>query len=134
MAASPQHHNNDVPLAVWPVAQTSSQQQRTGRYVAASTAHPGKMVPALARRVVETYSTAGQLVLDPMCGIGTTLVEGAELGRRCLGVELEDAGRTSPVPTSITPWRQNVGGWPMSGWATPGGCPSSLPTSPAPST
>lgn len=90
MAASPQHHNNDVPLAVWPVAQTSSQQQRTGRYVAASTAHPGKMVPALARRIVETYSTAGQLVLDPMCGIGTTLVEGAELGRRCLGVELEE--------------------------------------------
>jgi tRNA G10 N-methylase Trm11 len=48
------------------------------------------MVPALARRIVEAYSAPGQLLVDPMCGIGTTLVEGAELGRRCLGVEVEE--------------------------------------------
>ncbi|MGH9284663.1 MAG: TRM11 family SAM-dependent methyltransferase [Acidimicrobiales bacterium] len=83
-----------VPLAVWPAAQTSSPHQRTGRYLSASFAHPGKMLPALARRIIETYSTPGQLVVDPMCGIGTTLVEGAELGRRCLGVDIEERWAT----------------------------------------
>jgi modification methylase len=47
------------------------------------------MLPALARRAIETYSEPGALVVDPMCGIGTTLVEAIELGRRAIGVELE---------------------------------------------
>jgi DNA modification methylase len=78
-----------VPLAVWPVAQVSAQYQRAGRYLPECTAHPGKMLPALAARIITEYSTPGQLVLDPMCGIGTTLVEAAVLGRRAIGVELE---------------------------------------------
>jgi modification methylase len=79
----------ELPLAVWPCAQTSLPRQRAGRYVPASTTHPAKMAPELARRIVAGYSTPGQLVLDPMCGIGTTLVEACSLGRRALGVELE---------------------------------------------
>jgi modification methylase len=47
------------------------------------------MLPALARRAIETYSDPGDLVVDPMCGIGTTLVEAADLERRAVGVELE---------------------------------------------
>jgi hypothetical protein len=37
-----------VPLAVWPCAQTSAQYQRLARYLPASSAHPGKMLPELA--------------------------------------------------------------------------------------
>ena len=80
-----------VPLAVWPVAQTSAQYQRAGRYHPDSARHPGKMLPALAERIVAEYSTAGQLVVDPMCGTGTTLVEAGLQGRRALGVEIEPA-------------------------------------------
>ncbi len=79
----------EVPLNIWPCAQTSAQWQRQGRYVKESFEHPGKMLPDLARRIIETYSSPGDLVVDPMCGIGTTMVEGAALGRRCIGVELE---------------------------------------------
>lgn len=79
----------DLPLAVWPCAQKTSQWQRHGRYLQESNRHPGKMLPALARRAIETYSDPGDLVVDPMCGIGTTLVEAASLGRRAIGVELE---------------------------------------------
>jgi modification methylase len=79
----------ELPLAVWPCAQTSPQYQRAGRYLRASTAHPAKMLPELARRIVAEYSPTGGLVVDPMCGIGTTLVEAAALGRRAVGVELE---------------------------------------------
>ncbi|MDA8313905.1 MAG: class I SAM-dependent methyltransferase [Actinomycetota bacterium] len=78
-----------VPLAVWPVAQQTAQRQRAGRYDPGSVAHPGKMLPALARRIVAEYSKEGDLVCDPLCGIGTTLVEAASLGRRAVGLELE---------------------------------------------
>jgi SAM-dependent methyltransferase len=47
------------------------------------------MLPELARRAIEHYSEPGDLVVDPMCGVGTTLVEAIHLGRRALGVELE---------------------------------------------
>jgi modification methylase len=80
----------DLPLAVWPCAQKTSQWQRHGRYLPESNRHPAKMLPALARRAIETYSDPGDLVVDPMCGIGTTLVEAAQLGRRAIGVELEE--------------------------------------------
>jgi tRNA G10 N-methylase Trm11 len=47
------------------------------------------MLPELARRLVAEYCPPSGLVVDPMCGIGTTLVEAAALGRRAVGVELE---------------------------------------------
>ncbi|MDA8359268.1 MAG: DNA methyltransferase [Actinomycetota bacterium] len=78
-----------MPLAVWPAAQTTAQYQRAGRYHPGCTAHPGKMLPDLARRIVAEYSRPGQLVVDPLAGTGTTLVEAALLGRRAVGVELE---------------------------------------------
>jgi modification methylase len=78
----------DIPLAIWPCAQRTSPWQRCGRYLPESNRHPAKMLPELARRVIETYSDPGDLVVDPMCGIGTTLVEAAHLGRCAIGVEV----------------------------------------------
>jgi modification methylase len=78
-----------LPLSVWPCAQRPARLQRRGRYVPESMAHPAKMLPDLARVAVSTYSSAGDLVLDPMCGIGTTLVESIHLGRRSIGIEYE---------------------------------------------
>jgi modification methylase len=86
---SPPEAAEPVPLAVWPCAQTTGHTQRAGRYVAAATAHPAKMLPELARRIIAEYAPPGALVCDPMCGIGTTLVEATGLGRRSVGVELE---------------------------------------------
>jgi modification methylase len=78
-----------LPLSVWPTAQQPAARQRAGRYLQASTAHPAKMLPQIARTAIQRYSQPGELVLDPMCGIGTTLVEAAWLGRTGLGVEYE---------------------------------------------
>jgi modification methylase len=78
-----------VPLAVWACAQRTGHAQRAGRYLPESTAHPGKMLPELARRIIAEYAPPGGLVVDPMCGIGTTLVEAATQGRHGVGVELE---------------------------------------------
>jgi tRNA G10 N-methylase Trm11 len=52
--------------------------------------HPAKMLPALAATAIETFTQPGDLVLDPMCGIGTTLVEAAHLGRDAIGIEYEE--------------------------------------------
>jgi hypothetical protein len=76
-------------LSVWPTAQQPAPRQRAGRYLQASTAHPAKMLPAIARTAIDRYTKPGELILDPMCGIGTTLVEAAHLGRQALGVEYE---------------------------------------------
>lgn len=47
------------------------------------------MIPELARRAISAYSEPRDLVVDPMCGIGTTLVEAIHLDRNALGIELE---------------------------------------------
>jgi len=78
-----------LPQSVWPTAQQPAPRQRAGRYLPASTAHPAKMLPQIARTAIQRYTQPGELVLDPMCGIGTTLVEAAYLGRVGLGVERE---------------------------------------------
>jgi tRNA G10 N-methylase Trm11 len=79
-----------LPLSVWVTAQHDSRTQRRGRYLPASVAHPAKMLPAIAAAAITRYTQPGDLVLDPMCGIGTTLVEAIHLGRQAAGVEFED--------------------------------------------
>jgi SAM-dependent methyltransferase len=88
-----------VPLAVWPIAQRSAEDVGQRRY------HPecensGAIQPALARRIIEEYSASGDLVVDPACGVGTTLIEAAAVGRRAVGLESDRC--------SVTTARKNV--------------------------
>jgi hypothetical protein len=80
----------ELRLSVWATAQRDARTQRRGRYLPASTAHPAKMLPGIAATAIARYTEPGDLVADPMCGIGTTLVEAVHLGRDGLGVEYED--------------------------------------------
>jgi hypothetical protein len=93
MGTLPEHATDtsaDEPaVSVWTTAQTSPAAQRKGRYVTESTAHPAKMLPAVAAYAIDHYTQPGDLVLDPMCGIGTTLVEAVHAGRRAVGIEYE---------------------------------------------
>lgn len=84
----------ELPLAVWACAQRTSQWQRHRRYLPESNRHPAKMLPALARHAIDAYSDPGDLIVDPMCGVGTTLVEAIHLDRRAVGVELESRWAT----------------------------------------
>jgi hypothetical protein len=84
-----QHRADPQVLSVWATAQTTGPVQRRGRYVPGSVKHPARMLPAIAAHAVTAYTQPGGLVLDPMCGIGTTLVEAAHLGRDAIGIEYE---------------------------------------------
>ncbi|WP_301174571.1 TRM11 family SAM-dependent methyltransferase [Actinomadura geliboluensis] len=69
--------------------QHPSRIQRKGRYTPESMVHPAKMLPAIAAQVIAAYTEPGDLVIDPMCGIGTTLVEAVHQGRHAIGMEYE---------------------------------------------
>ncbi|MCY9785164.1 hypothetical protein KIK06_14865 [Nocardiopsis sp. EMB25] len=75
--------------SVWITGQHQARQQRGRRYSRLSVEHPAKMLPAIAKHAIRTYTRPGEVVLDPMCGIGTTLVEAVHLGRDAVGIELE---------------------------------------------
>jgi hypothetical protein len=85
----PDHASPRLPLSVWPTAQLTARAQRADRYLPGTVTHPGKMLPAIARHAIASYTAPGDLVCDPMCGIGTTLVEAVHLGRDAIGVEYE---------------------------------------------
>jgi adenine-specific DNA methylase len=47
------------------------------------------MLPAVAVHAISAYTQPGELVLDPLAGIGTTLVEAVHAGRDAVGIEYE---------------------------------------------
>ena len=52
--------------------------------------HPTPKPVELMARFVAWHSAPGDLVLDPFAGSGTTLVAAKNLGRRSVGIEIED--------------------------------------------
>jgi SAM-dependent methyltransferase len=52
--------------------------------------HPylGKFIPQLVEVFLRKYFTAGQTVLDPFCGSGTTLIQANELGIHAVGYDI----------------------------------------------
>jgi len=55
-----------------------------------STDHPNEKPIAVMKRLVSVGSTAGEIVLDPFCGSGSTLRASKDLGRKSIGIELEE--------------------------------------------
>jgi site-specific DNA-methyltransferase (adenine-specific) len=53
--------------------------------------HPAPFPVAVATRLIRLFSFAGDTVLDPFAGTGSTLVAAIECGRNSLGVDIEPA-------------------------------------------
>jgi site-specific DNA-methyltransferase (adenine-specific) len=51
--------------------------------------HPAPFPLELATRLVRMFSFAGDTVLDPFCGSGTTMVAALRTGRNSIGVDIE---------------------------------------------
>ena len=58
--------------------------------------YPAKFIPQVVSRLTEKYSHAGDLVVDPFGGCGTTLVESKLMGRQSIATDI------NPVAVLIT--------------------------------
>ena len=54
---------------------------------------PAKFPPQLPEFLIERLSDPGEIILDPMLGSGTTLVEAVRLGRRAVGCDIDPLAR-----------------------------------------
>lgn len=52
--------------------------------------HPARMPFRMAKDHILTWSCPGDLILDPFMGSGTTLRAAKDLGRRAIGIEIEE--------------------------------------------
>src|SRR5688572_19142550 len=50
--------------------------------------YPARFSPLFVRKVINTFTQPGDLVLDPFMGGGTTLVESKMLGRHAIGYDI----------------------------------------------
>ena len=66
-------------LSVWEIPAESA--RRIG--------HPAPFPVALPRRLLELYTFAGDVVVDPFCGSGATAVAAVETGRRFVGYDTD---------------------------------------------
>ncbi len=89
---------NSAPDGSWDFAGQDTQYSTHGihTYVAA-------MIPALARRLIDTYAPEGGTVLDPFCGGGAVLVETIRSGRETIGRDINtlavlvSKAKTTPI-------------------------------------
>lgn len=51
--------------------------------------HPAQKPVKLLKRLIETFTDEGDVVIDPCCGSGTTLRAAAELNRKSFGFEID---------------------------------------------
>lgn len=77
--------NREILVSVWDFGSVHPQSERS-YYICND--HPAKMRPSLARAILQIYGESP--VLDPMAGVGTTLVEATFLGMDAVGVEFEN--------------------------------------------
>ena len=52
--------------------------------------HPTQKPESLMRELVRLFTDPGELILDPFIGSGTTLRAAKDLGRRAIGIEIEE--------------------------------------------
>jgi site-specific DNA-methyltransferase (cytosine-N4-specific) len=63
--------------------------------------YPAKFIPQIPKSIIKTLTKEGEVVLDPFCGCGTTLVEAKLLNREAIGVDI------NPIATLITRAKTN---------------------------
>jgi len=95
--------------------------------------HPTEKPEGLLRKWVTDFTDPGETILDPFMGSGTTLVAAYQLGRKAIGIELEEKwaevavkrleSQTPPLFTipAEKPVQTTYDGWADTSWLVKGG-------------
>ena len=67
---------------VWTIKPPSREEKRFGK-------HPTQKPLALLRQIITASTHEGERILDPFVGSGTIVIAALELGRQCIGIDLE---------------------------------------------
>jgi hypothetical protein len=65
--------------------------------------YPARFSPGFAREAIKAFTMPGDLVFDPFCGGGTTIVEALSLGRKAVGMDINSLAifltraKTTPI-------------------------------------
>lgn len=80
--------NGKNPTDVWTFPKVTSGSQRASRE---RTPHPAQFPISVIERIIEACSNAGDIILDPFMGSGTTAEAAIRLGRKVVGFELKSS-------------------------------------------
>jgi len=58
--------------------------------------YPAKFIPQIPKSIIKALTKEEEIVLDPFCGCGTTLVEAKLLNRNAIGIDI------NPIATLVT--------------------------------
>jgi adenine-specific DNA-methyltransferase len=75
------------PTDVWQIAKVTSGTNRSSKE---RTSHPAQFPIALIDRIVKSSSNAGDIVLDPFLGSGTSAIAALANKRKFVGFEIND--------------------------------------------
>ena len=79
--------NGKNPGDVWDIPKVTSGK---GRAPPERTDHPAQYPEDVIERIIKASSDPGDVVFDPFLGSGTTMKVARDLGRSCVGIELEE--------------------------------------------
>lgn len=83
----------------WNFAESSTRELTHGIH-----RYSGKFIPQIARQAIELLTRKGEMILDPFCGSGTTLLEAGICGRKAIGTDLNPLAvlvskvKCTPIP------------------------------------
>ena len=69
---------------------TVNADRHVGARVGDRRGHPTQKPVVLMRRLVDAWTNVGDVIVDPFMGSGTTLRAAKDLGRRAIGIEIEE--------------------------------------------
>ncbi len=65
--------------------------------------YPARMIPQVARKLLDLFGVNARLLFDPYCGTGTSLVEGMVRGINVIGTDLNPLARLIACAKTSTP-------------------------------
>jgi site-specific DNA-methyltransferase (adenine-specific) len=78
------------PTYVWNGGNTTPNVWRLGKIIPSKHQHPTEKPVKLMGKCIGLFTNVGDLVVDPFMGTGATLRAAKDLGRKAIGIEIEE--------------------------------------------